>query len=50
MCSNRYGFLIPLPAAFVSLVDSFGLFHVVRGSGFDATMSMVSFKLTAEIY
>lgn len=27
--SNRYRFLVPLPAAFVSFLESFGLFHVV---------------------
>lgn len=36
--SNLYGFLITLRAAFFSSVESFGLLHVVRASGFDGTM------------
>lgn len=41
--------LILLPAEFVSLVEYFGLLHVVRESCSDAPMSMVAFKRTTEI-
>lgn len=47
--SNQYEVLIPLPTAFVSLVESLGLLHAVCASGFDATLSMVDFKRTTEI-
>lgn len=42
--SERYGIFCPLPAYFVSSVESLGLFHVVRVSRFDAEKSLVAFK------
>lgn len=42
--STQYGFLIPFTTSLVSLIELFGLFHVLRASGFDADMSRVAFK------
>lgn len=49
MGSNQYGLLTPLPAAFVSLVDSFRLFYIISAV-FEANKSMVDFKRTSQIW
>lgn len=48
--SYIYGTLCDLPSDYVSLIDSFHLFHVVRASGLDAARSLLAFKWTNEVY
>lgn len=46
---NPHKLLIKFPAAFLLLVEYFGLFRVIHTSGFYTNMSMVAYNRTSEI-